>query len=169
MRPSPALHGRRFSQPGFARRAAGAVAHALAAPQALIDSPEITRTIINFKRLLLTDLTVEIGKIPNKKTLAEAIKTAGEPPGTLHTRGPAAAGAVLASRRAPPPFWVPRLWGGARGGAALTLLRGALHARRRAGPRGEALRPSALLARRRAGPRGEALRPSALLAFASLG
>lgn len=45
--------------------------------QALIDSPEITRTIINFKRLLLTDLSVEIGKVPNKKALAEALKTAG--------------------------------------------------------------------------------------------
>ena len=44
--------------------------------QALIDSPEITRTIINFKRLLLTDITIEIAKIPNKKTLAEALATA---------------------------------------------------------------------------------------------
>jgi hypothetical protein len=48
-----------------------------ARPQALIDSPEITRTIINFKRLLLTDLEVEIPKVPNKKTLEEAIATAG--------------------------------------------------------------------------------------------
>jgi hypothetical protein len=52
-------------------RAAGCCA------QALIDAPEITRTIINFKRLLLTDLTVEIGKIPNKKTLKEALAAAG--------------------------------------------------------------------------------------------
>jgi large subunit ribosomal protein L14e len=44
--------------------------------QALIDSPEITRTIINFKRLLLTDITVEITKIPNKKTLAAALADA---------------------------------------------------------------------------------------------
>lgn len=42
-----------------------------------MDSPEITRTIINFKRLLLTDLTVEVSKTPNKKTLAEALAAAG--------------------------------------------------------------------------------------------
>jgi len=48
-----------------------------ARPQALVDSPEITRTIINFKRLLLTDLTVEVSKTPNKKTLAEALAAAG--------------------------------------------------------------------------------------------
>ena len=125
----------------------------------MIDSPEITRTIINFKRLLLTDLTVEIGKIPNKKTLAEAIKTAGEPPGTPHTRGPAAAGAALASWRAPPPFCVPRLQGGAGGGAALTLLRAALHARLCAGARGQALHAPAAIRR------GRALRPASLLAL----
>ena len=58
--------------------------HSLSAPptcspvplQALIDSPEITRTIINFKRLLLTDITIDITKIPNKKALAAALAEA---------------------------------------------------------------------------------------------
>ena len=44
--------------------------------QALVDSPEITRTVVNFKRLLLTDLEISIGKTPNKKDLAAALKEA---------------------------------------------------------------------------------------------
>jgi hypothetical protein len=99
--------------------AAGAAADALAAPQALVDSPEITRTIINFKRLLLTDLTVEIGKIPNKKELAAALKTAGAP--LTRTRATACWTALAGCRACR--LRSARLLPGLReSGAALTLL-----------------------------------------------
>jgi len=42
--------------------------------RALVDSPEITRTVINFKRLSLTDMVVEIGRTPKKGELVEAFK-----------------------------------------------------------------------------------------------
>lgn len=45
--------------------------------QALIDSPDITRTVINFKRLTLTDITIEIERTPKKKALVEAFAKAG--------------------------------------------------------------------------------------------
>lgn len=45
--------------------------------QALIDSPEITRTVINFKRLTLLDFNVEIERTPKKPALIEAFKKAG--------------------------------------------------------------------------------------------
>jgi large subunit ribosomal protein L14e len=41
--------------------------------QALVDAPGITRSVINYKRLLLTDLTVDISKSPDKETLKAAL------------------------------------------------------------------------------------------------
>ena len=42
--------------------------------RALIDAPEIVRTQINFKRLSLTDITIEIPRNPKKKDLKKAIE-----------------------------------------------------------------------------------------------
>ncbi|XP_024397406.1 large ribosomal subunit protein eL14y [Physcomitrium patens] len=42
--------------------------------RALIDSPDMVRTQINFKRLSLTDIVIEISRMPNKKALKEAIE-----------------------------------------------------------------------------------------------
>lgn len=42
--------------------------------RALIDTPDMVRTQINFKRLSLTDIVIEIPRTPNKKTLKEAIE-----------------------------------------------------------------------------------------------
>lgn len=47
------------------------------ASQALIDSPEITRCVINFKRLDLLDLNVEIERTPKKGDLKAAFDKAG--------------------------------------------------------------------------------------------
>ncbi|KAJ7513703.1 hypothetical protein O6H91_23G011300 [Diphasiastrum complanatum] len=44
--------------------------------RALIDHPEIVRKQINFKRLSLTDLKVDIPRMPKKKQLQEAIEAA---------------------------------------------------------------------------------------------
>ncbi|GAQ89101.1 60S ribosomal protein L14 [Klebsormidium nitens] len=45
--------------------------------RALVDSPDMVRTVINFKRLTLTDITIEIRRLARKKELKEAIE-AGE-------------------------------------------------------------------------------------------
>ena len=44
-----------------------------------MDSPEITRCVMNYKRLQITVLSVDIERRPNKKDLAAALKTAGAP------------------------------------------------------------------------------------------
>ncbi|KAL3678564.1 hypothetical protein R1sor_021520 [Riccia sorocarpa] len=44
--------------------------------RALVDSPNIVRTQINFKRLSLTDIKIEISRNPLKKELKEAIDKA---------------------------------------------------------------------------------------------
>ncbi|KAJ7555380.1 hypothetical protein O6H91_05G035700 [Diphasiastrum complanatum] len=44
--------------------------------RALVDHPEIVRKQINFKRLSLTDLKVEIPRMPKKKQLQQAIEAA---------------------------------------------------------------------------------------------
>lgn len=44
--------------------------------RALIDSPDIVRTQINFKRLSLTDIKIEIPRNPKKKALKDAIDAA---------------------------------------------------------------------------------------------
>ena len=45
--------------------------------QALIDAPDIVRSSMNFKRLSLTDITIDIPRMPKKKQLADAIAAAG--------------------------------------------------------------------------------------------
>lgn len=45
--------------------------------QALIDAPGLVRQQINYKRLSLTDIVVEIPKCPKKSDLKEALKAAG--------------------------------------------------------------------------------------------
>ncbi len=42
--------------------------------RALIDSPDMVRTSINFKRLSLTDITISISRNPKKKDLAKAVE-----------------------------------------------------------------------------------------------
>eukprot|EP00897_Mesotaenium_endlicherianum_P005857 jgi/Mesen1/529/ME000104S10617 len=44
--------------------------------RALIDAPDMVRKSCNFKRLSLTDITIEIQRIPKKKDLAAAIESA---------------------------------------------------------------------------------------------
>ncbi|CAI0463938.1 unnamed protein product [Linum tenue] len=44
--------------------------------RALVDSPDMVRSQINFKRLTLTDIKIEINRTPKKKTLIEAMEKA---------------------------------------------------------------------------------------------
>lgn len=46
--------------------------------QALVDAPDMVRSQMNFKRLALTDIKIEIKRIPKKKTLVAAMEAAGE-------------------------------------------------------------------------------------------
>lgn len=46
--------------------------------QALVDSPDVVRTQVNFKRLSLTDIKIDITRNPKKKELKAAIDAAGE-------------------------------------------------------------------------------------------
>lgn len=48
-----------------------------ARPQALVDRPDEIRRVINFKRLALTDLKVDIPRLAKKKVLKEALATSG--------------------------------------------------------------------------------------------
>ena len=45
--------------------------------QALIDAPDMVRTQMNLKRLSLTDIKIDIKRVPKKKTLVEAMEAAG--------------------------------------------------------------------------------------------
>ena len=42
--------------------------------RALVDSPDMVRTQINFKRLSLTDITIEIPRMPKNKVLKKAVE-----------------------------------------------------------------------------------------------
>ncbi|KAK1379774.1 Ribosomal protein L14 [Heracleum sosnowskyi] len=44
--------------------------------RALVDSPDMVRSQINFKRLTLTDITIEIKRTPKKKELIKAMEAA---------------------------------------------------------------------------------------------
>ncbi|PPR81181.1 hypothetical protein GOBAR_AA39537 [Gossypium barbadense] len=44
--------------------------------QALVDAPDMVRGQMNFKRLTLTDITIDIPRVPKKKTLIEAMEKA---------------------------------------------------------------------------------------------
>ncbi|KAK2648792.1 hypothetical protein Ddye_016281 [Dipteronia dyeriana] len=44
--------------------------------RALVDAPDMIRSQMNFKRLSLTDITVDIKRAPTKKTLIEAMEKA---------------------------------------------------------------------------------------------
>ncbi|KAL9248833.1 Large ribosomal subunit protein eL14y-like protein [Drosera capensis] len=44
--------------------------------RALVDAPDMVRSQINFKRLSLTDITVNIKRSPKKKTLIKAMEEA---------------------------------------------------------------------------------------------
>lgn len=46
--------------------------------QALVDAPAQPRRVVNFKRLALTDLKVEIPRLASKKVLTAAFAEAGE-------------------------------------------------------------------------------------------
>jgi hypothetical protein len=45
--------------------------------QALVDAPDMIRCQINFKRLSLTDIKIDIKRIPKKSTLIKAMEEAG--------------------------------------------------------------------------------------------
>lgn len=45
--------------------------------QALVDAPDMVRGQMNFKRLSLTDIKIDIPRIPKKKTLIAAMESAG--------------------------------------------------------------------------------------------
>lgn len=45
--------------------------------QALVDSPDMVRSQMNFKRLSLTDIKIDIKRVPKKKTLIAAMEAAG--------------------------------------------------------------------------------------------
>lgn len=49
----------------------------LVGPQALVDRPDEVRRVMNFKRLALTDLKVDIPRLAKKKVLSEALSTSG--------------------------------------------------------------------------------------------
>ncbi|OMO95425.1 Ribosomal protein L14 [Corchorus olitorius] len=44
--------------------------------QALVDAPDMVRGQMNFKRLTLTDIKIDIPRVPKKKTLIEAMEKA---------------------------------------------------------------------------------------------
>ncbi|XP_076926487.1 large ribosomal subunit protein eL14z-like [Bidens hawaiensis] len=44
--------------------------------RALVDSPDMVRGQMNFKRLTLTDIKIDIKRVPNKKTLIAAMEAA---------------------------------------------------------------------------------------------
>ncbi|XP_050942014.1 probable 60S ribosomal protein L14 isoform X1 [Cucumis melo] len=44
--------------------------------RALVDAPDMVRSQINFKRLSLTDIKIDIKRVPRKKELMEAMKAA---------------------------------------------------------------------------------------------
>ncbi|THU43892.1 hypothetical protein C4D60_Mb02t01630 [Musa balbisiana] len=44
--------------------------------KALVDSPDMVRGQINFKRLSLTDIKIDIPRVPKKKTLVDAMEAA---------------------------------------------------------------------------------------------
>lgn len=46
--------------------------------QALVDSPDMVRSQINFKRLSLTDIKIDIKRVPKKKVLVAAMEAAGK-------------------------------------------------------------------------------------------
>jgi hypothetical protein len=45
--------------------------------QALVDSPKMVRSQMNFKRLSLTDINIDISRVRKKKVLIEAMESAG--------------------------------------------------------------------------------------------
>jgi hypothetical protein len=45
--------------------------------QALVDAPDMVRCQMNFKRLSLTDIKIDIKRIPKKSTLIKAMEEAG--------------------------------------------------------------------------------------------
>jgi hypothetical protein len=45
--------------------------------QALVDRPDEVRRVINFKRLALTDIKLDIPRLAKKKVLSEALSTTG--------------------------------------------------------------------------------------------
>ncbi|KAG6485013.1 hypothetical protein ZIOFF_053541 [Zingiber officinale] len=45
--------------------------------RALVDAPDMIRGQINFKRLSLTDIKIDIPRVPKKKTLIQAMEAAG--------------------------------------------------------------------------------------------
>ncbi|KAI3841538.1 hypothetical protein MKW92_039172 [Papaver armeniacum] len=44
--------------------------------RALVDAPDMVRSQMSFKRLSLTDIKIDIGRIPKKKVLIDAMKKA---------------------------------------------------------------------------------------------
>ncbi|KAI3845895.1 hypothetical protein MKW98_030376 [Papaver atlanticum] len=44
--------------------------------RALVDAPDMERSQMNFKRLSLTDIKIDIGRIPKKKVLIDAMEAA---------------------------------------------------------------------------------------------
>lgn len=47
------------------------------AAQALVDAPDMVRSQMNFKRLSLTDIKIDIKRVPKKKELLAAMEAAG--------------------------------------------------------------------------------------------
>ncbi|OAO96893.1 hypothetical protein AXX17_AT4G31240 [Arabidopsis thaliana] len=46
--------------------------------RALVDAPDMERIQMNFKRLSLTDIVIDINRVPKKKALIEAMEKAGD-------------------------------------------------------------------------------------------
>ncbi|KAJ0548402.1 putative ribosomal protein L14 [Helianthus annuus] len=44
---------------------------------ALVDAPDLVRGQMNFKRLTLIDIKIDIKRVPNKKTLIAVMEAAG--------------------------------------------------------------------------------------------
>jgi hypothetical protein len=45
--------------------------------QALVDAPDMVRCQVNFKRLSLTDIKIDVKRVPKKTTLIKAMEEAG--------------------------------------------------------------------------------------------
>jgi hypothetical protein len=64
-------------QPGFHCRRSGSADTGCIA-QALVDHPDETRRVMNFKRLAITDLKVDIPRLASKKVLKQKLAESGE-------------------------------------------------------------------------------------------
>ena len=63
--------------------------------QALVDRPDETRRVMNFKRLALTDHKLDVPRLAKKKAIKKALESNGEQLQTCRADGPPRQGAGM--------------------------------------------------------------------------